>query len=225
MFWWDSWEGEPPLTECFKDQDWVNTIEAAIGTQVANYFENGEHHGMRSWKRVAIDNLQLCKKLKELLSSRSILALDEEDSLLWCAAKSGEYSVKLGYKVHWHRAFNPNWPSKLCWNKWVLPKAGDFLWIVLSGRILTGDRLKTIGIQGPSCCVLCNIGEETVDHLLFNCRGNPGQAGFGAVIRNEDGNVVFGTYGNIGCATNNKAEIRALEAGILLYKEKGLSSV
>ncbi|GLJ21646.1 hypothetical protein SUGI_0403140 [Cryptomeria japonica] len=56
-------------------------------------------------------------------------------------------------------------------------------------------------------------------------RGNPGQAGFGAVIQNEDGNVVFGTYGNIGCAINNEVEIRALEAGLLLCKEKGLSNV
>ncbi|XP_059068576.1 uncharacterized protein LOC131859070 [Cryptomeria japonica] len=36
---------------------------------------------------------------------------------------------------------------------------------------------------------------------------------------------MFGTYGNIGCATNNEAEIRALEAGLLLCKQKGLSNV
>lgn len=57
------------------------------------------------------------------------------------------------------------------------------------------------------------------------CRGNPGQAGFGAVIQNKDGNVVLGTYGSIGHATNNEAKIRALEAGLLLCKEKGLTNV
>lgn len=78
--------------------------------------------------------------------------------------------MKLGYEVQRHKALNPNWPSKLCWNKWVLPKEGAFLWITLNRRILTGDRLKTIGIQGPSWCVLCNNGEETVDHLFFKSR-------------------------------------------------------
>ncbi|XP_059078016.1 uncharacterized protein LOC131876594 [Cryptomeria japonica] len=57
------------------------------------------------------------------------------------------------------------------------------------------------------------------------CRGNPGQAGFGAVIRNKEGNVVSGTYGYIGHATNNEAKIRALEVGLLLCKEIGLTNI
>ncbi|XP_057860117.2 uncharacterized protein LOC131068854 [Cryptomeria japonica] len=57
------------------------------------------------------------------------------------------------------------------------------------------------------------------------CRGNPRQACFGVVIRNEEGNLVSGTYGHIGYATNNEAEIRALEAGLVLCKERGLTNV
>ncbi|XP_059066973.1 uncharacterized protein LOC131858066 [Cryptomeria japonica] len=57
------------------------------------------------------------------------------------------------------------------------------------------------------------------------CRGNPGKASFGAVIQNEEGNMVSGTYGHIDCATNNEVEIRALEARLVLYKEKGLTNV
>ncbi|GLJ37446.1 hypothetical protein SUGI_0760820 [Cryptomeria japonica] len=56
-------------------------------------------------------------------------------------------------------------------------------------------------------------------------RGNHGQAGYGAVIRDEVGNIVSGTYGHIGRATNNEAKLRALEAGLLLCKQKGLSNV
>ncbi|GLJ46384.1 hypothetical protein SUGI_0977580 [Cryptomeria japonica] len=37
--------------------------------------------------------------------------------------------------------------------------------------------------------------------------------------------MVSGTYGNIGCATNNEEEIRALVAGLVLCKEKGLTNV
>ncbi|XP_059070391.1 uncharacterized protein LOC131860054 [Cryptomeria japonica] len=57
------------------------------------------------------------------------------------------------------------------------------------------------------------------------CRGNPGQAGYGAVIRDEVGNIVASTYGQIGHTTNNDAKIRALMAGLLLCKNKGLTNV
>ncbi|XP_059068502.1 uncharacterized protein LOC131859007 [Cryptomeria japonica] len=117
---------------------------------------------------ITIGNLELCNRLEGIMRNRVILALEDEDCIFWRVAKSGEYNVKLGYEVQRHRVINPNWPSKLCWNNWILPKARAFLWIALHGRILTGDRLKTIGIHGPSWCVLCNAEEESVDHLLFN---------------------------------------------------------
>lgn len=49
------------------------------------------------------------------------------------------------------------------------PKAGAFLWIALYGRILTSDRLKTIGILGPNPCVMCCADEEIANHLLCSC--------------------------------------------------------
>ncbi|XP_059066274.1 uncharacterized protein LOC131857602 [Cryptomeria japonica] len=51
----------------------------------------------------------------------------------------------------------------------VLPKARAFLWIVLHEKILMGDRLKVIGIQGPNWCFLCKSEEETSNHLLYKC--------------------------------------------------------
>ncbi|GLJ10315.1 hypothetical protein SUGI_0125930 [Cryptomeria japonica] len=138
--------------------------------QVANYFEGVDYHGIKTWKQITIGNLELCKRLGEIMRNRAILASGEEDCLFWCAAKSRGYSVKLGYEVQRLRVVNPSWPSKLCWNNWVLPKAGAFLWIALNSHILTGNKLKTIGIHGPSWCVLCNADEESVDHLLFNCK-------------------------------------------------------
>lgn len=37
--------------------------------------------------------------------------------------------------------------------------------------------------------------------------------------------MVSGMYGHIGCAMNNDVEIRALEVGLVLCKEKGLTNV
>ncbi|GLJ50171.1 hypothetical protein SUGI_1067470 [Cryptomeria japonica] len=50
--------------------------------------------------------------------------------------------------------------------------------------------------------------------LNFNgtSRCNPGRSGLGAIIRNEVGEVVHAISGPVGVATNNVAEISALEA-------------
>ena len=49
----------------------------------------------------------------------------------------------------------------LCWNKDMLPKVGAFAWLAYNGRILTVERLRKIGIIGPSRCPLCEKNEET----------------------------------------------------------------
>ncbi|XP_059077111.1 uncharacterized protein LOC131876235 [Cryptomeria japonica] len=90
-------------------------------------------------------------ELKDILDrEKKIVYQNEVDQLLWCASKIGKYKVNLGYEILRSRAQNVEWPSALCWHKMVLPKARAFLWTALHGRILIGDRLKTIGIAGPS---------------------------------------------------------------------------
>lgn len=41
-------------------------------------------------------------------------------------------------------------------------------------------------------------------------RGNPGDAGIGVIVRDEQGKTLFSTHGYIGKATNNVAEYTAL---------------
>ncbi|GLJ30420.1 hypothetical protein SUGI_0602070 [Cryptomeria japonica] len=48
------------------------------------------------------------------------------------------------------------------------------------------------------------------------CRGNLGVSSFGVVIRNNKVKLLLGSYGALGVATNNEAEIRALLEGLKL---------
>ncbi|GLJ52216.1 hypothetical protein SUGI_1110640 [Cryptomeria japonica] len=48
------------------------------------------------------------------------------------------------------------------------------------------------------------------------CHGNPGVSGFGVVICNNEGKLLLGSYGALGVATNNEAEIWALLEGLKL---------
>ena len=45
-------------------------------------------------------------------------------------------------------------------------------------------------------------------------RGNPGHAGYGAVVRDESGTVLAERAGYLGIATNNVAEYNGLIAGL-----------
>ncbi|XP_059070432.1 uncharacterized protein LOC131860084 [Cryptomeria japonica] len=57
------------------------------------------------------------------------------------------------------------------------------------------------------------------------CKRNRGDFGFGAIIRNERGKLLYGIYGGLGFATNNEAELRALEVGLHLCVQMGISKV
>jgi probable phosphoglycerate mutase len=57
-------------------------------------------------------------------------------------------------------------------------------------------------------------------------RGNPGPAGYGAVVLAADGDEVLAERsGGLGVATNNVAEYRGLIAGLLAAKELGVTHV
>nr|GEX28052.1 ribonuclease H1 [Tanacetum cinerariifolium] len=56
-------------------------------------------------------------------------------------------------------------------------------------------------------------------------KGNPGQAGAGAVLRTEDGNLICRLREGLGIATNNVAEYRAMILGLKSALSKGFTSI
>ncbi len=64
----------------------------------------------------------------------------------------------------------------------------------------------TGGARGPV--------DEVVVWTDGGARGNPGPAGYGAVITDRDGNVLAEVWEGIGWATNNVAEYRGVIAGL-----------
>jgi ribonuclease H / adenosylcobalamin/alpha-ribazole phosphatase len=62
-------------------------------------------------------------------------------------------------------------------------------------------------------------------HTDGGARGNPGPAGIGVLLRDEDGVVIEEVARAIGETTNNVAEYEALIAGLKLAAERGISEV
>ncbi|GLJ29202.1 hypothetical protein SUGI_0575960 [Cryptomeria japonica] len=56
-------------------------------------------------------------------------------------------------------------------------------------------------------------------------KGNPRQAGYGGIIRNDEGSILGCIAGNMGIATNNEVEAWAMARGIKLCVEQGYNMV
>jgi ribonuclease HI len=62
-------------------------------------------------------------------------------------------------------------------------------------------------------------------HTDGGARGNPGPAGIGVVLADENGEVIGEVAESIGVATNNVAEYKALVAGLELALAKGITDI
>ncbi|KAK1437812.1 hypothetical protein QVD17_03610 [Tagetes erecta] len=78
------------------------------------------------------------------------------------------------------------------------------------------EHLATQAITNNRTCILEFDGAS---------KGNPGQAGAGAVLRTEDGNLICRLREGLGIATNNAAEYRACILGLRFALSKGFTSI
>ncbi|KAL9281109.1 putative reverse transcriptase zinc-binding domain-containing protein [Arabidopsis thaliana] len=68
-----------------------------------------------------------------------------------------------GDRVPWHSSV---------WFKDRIPKHAFICWVVAWNRLHTRDRLISWGLNIPSVCVLCNVLDESHNHLFFQCQFN-----------------------------------------------------
>lgn len=89
--------------------------------------------------------------------------------------------------------------------------------------------------------VICNIINKQSKRKGVRCReptpgwlklnlngaskGNPSKAGFGAILRDDSGKMIIAIMGLMGIATNNKAEICALNNGLEMCVNKEVSNI
>ena len=124
------------------------------------------------WRDVSNEELTESQKqrMQNIFKERIIMVSLKQDKIIWCCSLLGNYLVKLGYNMLAETNEEIFTSKDLCQDKDILPKAGAFAWLAYNERILTMERLKSIGINGPSRCPLCEKNEETIDHLLVQCQ-------------------------------------------------------
>lgn len=59
--------------------------------------------------------------------------------------------------------------ARAVWTARSVPRHSFHVWLVVQNRIPTRDRMLGWGLQVPSICLLCNRGDESRDHLYWDC--------------------------------------------------------
>ncbi|KAL6547235.1 hypothetical protein OROMI_022956 [Orobanche minor] len=90
-----------------------------------------------------------------------------------------------------------------------------------NGALAKHFKLEPHGGVGPnqSVCRSCTIEFDGAS------KGNPGQAGAGAILRSDDGNYICRLREGLGIATNNFAEYRGFILGLRYALREGFTSV
>ena len=92
-------------------------------------------------------------------------------TLVWDRGKYGSITAEELYSSEIEELYPSTgiWWHHVIW-RWDAPlKILCFLWLALSGRILTWDVLCKRGFSGPNICLLCMEAAESVDHLFCQC--------------------------------------------------------
>ncbi|CAA7058278.1 unnamed protein product [Microthlaspi erraticum] len=55
------------------------------------------------------------------------------------------------------------------WSKSRIPKHAFILWVALRNRLTTRDKLRSWGMTVPENCLLCGTGQESRNHIFFQC--------------------------------------------------------
>eukprot|EP00253_Pinus_taeda_P035878 PITA_35878 len=174
LFWEDRWQQEPILLK--EDlEDLKAEIDTQKLTKVKDFWDQNNSSGKwRNWRKLDLRNDSPLKakaeRLMEMLDHRKILFSRGHDQLRWGNNNEGTYNLKEAKLLLLE--LDSQAPDRIWQNLWKLQgwmKIKLFMWLVLHRKILTWDNIRKRGVLGPSRCQLCEVQEETMEHLLNNC--------------------------------------------------------
>lgn len=103
--------------------------------------------------------------LKKILKQRELI--DSESG--WSQfIKCGKFSVQRTYRVLLGSHHKVSWRKLVCNNR-AAPKAIFLVWMAVQERLSTCDRLSRRGIECTNICQLCNLSQESHEHLFLQC--------------------------------------------------------
>ena len=94
---------------------------------------------------------------------------EEVDKRIFCWG-NGKYTAKKLYNLAFSYLQVPNTIS-LIWKSKLTPRVKFFAWLILLDQLNTRNMLvrRHFNVQPNALCVMCQNGEETINHPFFDC--------------------------------------------------------
>ena len=132
-----------------------------------------------SWNRDRVRQFIHEDDVELVLQTKFSLTMD--DSMVWALSANGSYNTRSSYKLlETLQDRQSNQTSQLpplerqlwnnLWKTKAPPKLKHFMWRALSGALAVRQRLSTRGITLNTTCTRCGMHEESICHVLFQCK-------------------------------------------------------
>ena len=173
LFWLDKWAGDKILKESFPRLFLLAIDKYA---KVRDYACNGSFNHER-WVSLFRRNLfqwegASLQKLCGVLEGISLVT-NKHDKIVWEHDVVGKFSVKkLSALLSSPGENESKFEFYNLWRINIPPKVQYFMWMLIVDRLPTKAFLRKRGLpltMEQSLCPWCNLKEENVDHVLFNC--------------------------------------------------------
>lgn len=175
--WKDPWIGQKPA-RAIQSVIW-RPNEASISTRDLQKVKDLMEYGGREWNEEIL-NIAFTAEDRARIQQLRPRGTHTQDGYCWDYSKSGQYNVKSGYWVLKNVPMDRETPQmvnqpsldalyQLAWKTDTNPKVHHFLWRCLSNCLSVAENLKRRHIIKDSQCIRCQAGEESVNHLLFQC--------------------------------------------------------
>lgn len=170
--WKDKWVNIESLMQKFSR---LFSVSLDIGRSLSQVSE--WNNNSWSWKlgwRMVLFVWKSCQTKLFLLDNKRLLLVEDEctiDKWIWRDVESKMFFVKVEYNYLKGKEFSVYWDLFAeFWKLKTLLSTQISTWRVLTNTIATKDNLLRRGITLLCDRPLCDVKEETINHLFFVCR-------------------------------------------------------
>ncbi|KAJ0628056.1 putative RNA-directed DNA polymerase [Helianthus annuus] len=169
MFWEDAWLGSEPLRLQYQE---IYQLAKDKGVLVSECYKafNGGRIWEWAWQRAPATSSE--KKELDELNNRLVHYPIKVSSDIWYWKDEQQltFTVKAVREALAQQMDLNTQASDFMWNKWASSKSNMFAWRAIDNKIPTAAALSERGmIVQNNRCKMCDIEEETADHVLLVC--------------------------------------------------------
>lgn len=159
-FWYERWSSLEQLKDVVREGGSID-----MGIPLNATVRESRSHRRRCHRQPILN------RVEEEIEKYQVNWVQNEDISLWKNEK-GKYKKAFSTRGTWlniREEHQTCYWHKAIWFKHATPKYSFIAWVVIQGRLLTGDRMQLWNGNVDTSCVFCQEQMETLSHLFFEC--------------------------------------------------------